>query len=277
MPYSASAMFKGGENLASYNKSCNTNGTQASWHYSVGNDGIWHCQNDAYGAWHAGSSKTMTWTDSGLTTAQVGSDLYSTDVTLGKDGYFYIKGIKTNVKNSSTGTKLNGLGLAVKVEGSKVMLGGHYYNTSYGYISSTGGNNNSIGMETSVREGSDLWLTWQYTAQLCAKLLLKYNLPLNRLVGHHFFSGKWCPQPMLENDLEIWYEFVELTRQQMDLYQNYSNYKLSFESTSEYLKDNGRVSNLPNYPECVTYTVSYTVGSTTKTITLSSILPGSLQ
>ena len=277
MPYSASAMYNGGKNLASYNKSCNTNGTQASWHYSVGNDGIWHCQNDAYGSWHAGSSKTMTWTDSGLTTAQVGSDLYSTDVTLGKDGYFYIKGIKTNIKNTTSGTKLNGLGLAVKVEGSKVMLGGHYYNTSYGYISSTGGNNNSIGMETSVREGSDLWLTWQYTAQLCAKLLLKYNLPLNRLVGHHFFSGKWCPQPMLENDLEIWYEFVELTRQQMDLYQNYSNYKLSFESTSAYLKDNGRVSNLPNYPECVTYTVSYTVGSTTKTITLSSILPGSLQ
>ena len=40
-------------------------------------------------------------------------------------------------------------GLAVKVEGTKVFLGGHYYNSSYGYISSTGGNNNSIGMETS--------------------------------------------------------------------------------------------------------------------------------
>ena len=169
------------------------------------------------------------------------------------------------------------MGLAVKVEGTKVYLGGHYYNSSYGYISSTGGNNNSIGMETSVREGSDLWLTWQYTAQLCAKLLLKYNLPLNRLVGHHFFSGKWCPQPMLENNLEIWYEFVELTRQQMDLYENYSNYSLSFESSSAYLKDNGRVSKLPNYPECATYTVSYTVGSTTKTITLSSILPGAFE
>ena len=277
MPYSASAMYNGGKNLASYNKSCNTNGTQASWHYSVGNDGIWYSQNEAYGAWHAGSSKTMTWTDSGLTTSQVGSDLYSTDVTLGKDGYFYIKGVKTNVKNTTSGTKLNGMGLAVKVDGSKVYLGGHYYNTSYGYISSTGGNNNSIGMETSVREGSDLWLTWQYTAQLCAKLLLKYNLPLNRLVGHHFFSGKWCPQPMLENNLEIWYEFVELTRQQMDLYENYSNYTLSFNSSSSYLKDNGRVAKLPNYPECATYTVTYTVGSTTKTITLSSILPGVLE
>ena len=277
MPYSQSAMFNGGKNLASYNKSCNENGTQASWHYSVGNDGIWASQNEAYGAWHAGSSKTMTWTDSGLTTAQVGDDLYSTDVTMGSDGYFYIKGVKTNIKNTTAGTKLNGMGLAVKIEGNKVYLGGHYYNTSYGYISSTGGNNNSIGMETSVREGSDLWLTWQYTAQLCAKLLIKYELPLNRLVGHHFFSGKWCPQPMLEHDLEIWKEFVELTRQQKDLYENYNNYKLSFESTSKYLKDNGRVSELPDYNECVTYTVTYTDGNTTKTVTLSSILPGALE
>ena len=277
MPYSASAMFNGGRNLASYNKSCNTNGTQASWHYSVGNDGIWACQTEAYGAWHAGSSKTMTWTNSGVTTSQVGTDVLPTDVKLGSDGYFYIKGVKTTVKNTTSSTKLNGMGLAVKLEGTTWQLGGHYYNSSYQYISSTGGNNNSIGMETSVREGSDLWLTWQYTAQLCAKLLLKYQLPIQRLVGHHFFSGKWCPQPMLENDLEIWHEFVDLTRKQMDLYQNYSDYKLSFASDSSYLKDNGRVKELPNYPECVTYTVTYTQGSTTKTITLSSILPGNLQ
>ena len=277
MPYSASAMFNGGRNLASYNKSCNTNGTQASWHYSVGNDGIWACQNEAYGAWHAGSSKTMTWSDSGVTTTQVGSDVLPTDVKLGSDGYFYIKGVKTTVKNTTSSTKLNGMGLAVKLEGNKWYLGGHYYNSSYQYISSTGGNNNSIGMETSVREGSDLWLTWQYTAQLCAKLLLKYQLPIQRLVGHHFFSGKWCPQPMLENDLEIWYEFVDLTRKQMDLYQNYADYKLTFASESSYLKDNGRVKELPNYPECVTYTVTYATGSTTKTVTLSSILPGNLE
>ena len=82
---------------------------------------------------------------------------------------------------------------------------------------------------------------------------------------------------MLENDLEIWYEFVELTRQQMELYNNYSDYTLSFASSSSYLKDNGRVAKLPNTPECVTYTVTYKTGSTTKTITLSSILPGVLE
>ena len=283
MPYNSSAMYHGGRNLASYNRDCNVNhkagksGYAASWHYSVGNDGIWSCQTESYGAWHAGRSNKMTWTISNVTTSQVGTDVYPTDVTLGSDGYFYIKGVKTSIKNSTSGTKLNGMGLGVKLVGDTWYLGGHQYKSDYGYIGSTGGNNNSIGMETSVREGSDLWLTWQYTAQLCAKLLLKYQLPLNRLVGHHFFSGKWCPQPMLENDLEIWYEFVELTRQEMDLYQNYSDSKLSFSSSSSYLKDNGRVSELPYNPECVTYTVTYTENGVTKTVTLSSILPGALE
>jgi len=272
MPYSATYSKTGGKNLASYNQSA----SGASWHYSTGNDGVWYCQNTAWGAWHAGSSKTMTWTSSGVTTSQVGSDVRTTDVTLGSDNYFYIKGVKTTVKNTTGYSKLNSLGLGVKLSGSTWYLGGHYYNSSYGYISSTGGNNNSIGIESSVREGSDLWLTWQYSAQLCAKLLIQYNLPIQRLVGHHFFSGKDCPQPMLENYNEIWYEFVKLTEQQMAYYKNYSSYSISMSSNSKYVESNGRINKLPEYSECVTYTVTYTTGSTTKTVTLSSILPGTI-
>ena len=63
----------------------------------------------------------------------------------------------------------------------------------------------------------------------------------------------------------------------MELYQNYENYTLSFSSSSQYLEDNGRVSELPDYPECVTYTVTYSDGTTTKTVTLSTILPGNLE
>ena len=266
----------GGKNLASYNKTCNTNGTSASWHYSTGNDGVWACQNEAYGAWHAGTSKAMTWIASGVTTAKVGTDIYTTDVTLGSDGYFYLKGVKTSIKNTTGYTRLNDMGLAVKLVGSEWHIGGCYYNSSYKYISSLGGNNNSIGIESSVRIYSDLWLTWQYSAQLCAQLLLKYNLPIQRLVGHHFFSGKDCPQPLLENDLEIWYEFVEMVRQEMALYQNYSSYSISAKSNSSYVNNLGRVTSLPNYSECVTYTVTYTSGGTTKTVTLSSIVPGKL-
>ena len=275
MPYSQNYSLRGGYNLASYNKSCNTNGTAASWHYSVGNDGVWYCQNEAYGTWHAGTSKTMKWYASGVTTSQVGTDVYTTDVTL-QNGYFYIKGVKTSVANTTGYTKLNSMGLGVKLVGNQWYIGGCYYNTSYKYIGSLGGNCNSIGMETSVREGSDLWLTWQYTAQLCAQLLLKYDLPIQRLVGHHFFSGKDCPQPMLEYDLEIWKEFVKMTEQQMALYDLSSTYTFKVASNSSHIKSNGRITSLPTYSECVKYTVTYTTGGVSKTVTLSTILPGTI-
>ena len=271
MPYSATASLSGGKNLASYNQTA----SGASWHYSVGNDGVWACQSETAGAWHAGSSKKMTWTKTNI--AYKEGDPEFAKVTLGDDGYFYINGQKSNVQNTTEGTKLNDYGLACEVRDGVYYLGGHYYNSSYKYISSTGGNNNSIGMETSVREGSDLWLTWQYTAQLCASLLLKYELPLTRLVGHHFFSGKWCPQPMLEYDMEIWWEFVELVRQQMELFSKYNDSKLTFNSESKYLDDNGRIISQPAFSQCVTYTVDYTVNGETKSITLSSIVPGTIR
>ena len=273
MPQGGNAYKTGGKNLASYNQTADG----ASWHYSVGMDGVWACQNTNKGAWHAGSSKALSWYATGVKVSQVGTDVYTPHVTLGSDGYFYIKGVKTKVQNTAGNYKLNKLGLAVKLEGDEWYIGGCYYNSTYKWISSQGGNNNSIGIETSVREKSDLWLTWQYSAQLCASLLIEFNLPIQRLVGHHFFSGKDCPQPMLENEIEIWWLFIEMTERQMDLFKNYSNYELSITSNSSLLESNGRVKNLPNYPECVTYTVTYTTGSTSKTITLSSILPGNLE
>ena len=265
MPYSSKYSLTGGKNLASYNQTA----SGASWHYSTGNDGVWYCQNTSKGTWHAGSSKTMTWTSSGVTTSQVGTDVRTTDVTLKSDNYFYIKGVKTSVKNTTgySYTKMGKMGLGVKLVGSTWYLGGHYYNSSYGYICSTGGNNNSIGIESSVREGSDLWLTWQYSAQLCAQLLIQFGLPIQRLVGHHFFSGKDCPQPLLENDLEIWYEFVKMTEKEMQFYKAGGS-SISMSTNSKYIKSNGRITSLPEYSECVTYTVTYKDGSTTKTITL---------
>ena len=278
MPYSATYSKKGGSNLASMNKTYNSNGTAASWNYSVGNDGVWYCQNVAYGSWHAGSSKAMSWTSTGLTASQIGTDVYTTDVTLGKDGYFYIKGHKTSVKNTTGYTRLNTHGLGVKLSGSTWYLGGFYYNTSYKYISSKGGNNNSIGMETSVREGSDLWLTWQYTAQLCAKLLIQFDLPIQRLVGHHFFSGKDCPQPLIANNNEIWFEFRDMVAQQMAYFNAYGSAGAAptLSTNSTYFNNKGRVTSLPTYSTCQTYTLTYKDGSSTKTVTLSTIIPGTV-
>ena len=71
----------------------------------------------------------MTLKSSGLTTSVIG-----TEVTLGSDGYFYIKGYKTSVTNSTSGKKLNGMGLGVKLVGNTWYLSGHQYKSDYSYI-----------------------------------------------------------------------------------------------------------------------------------------------
>ena len=276
MPQGGTAYKTGGKNLAAYQQTA----SGVSYHYATGMDGIYACANTKWGAWHAGSNKTLYWYDSGLTTSDIGTDVYTTDVTL-KNGYFYIKGKKTSVANSTGYTKLNKAGLAVKLSGTKWYIGGCYYNSSYGYISSQGGNGNSIGIESSVRKLSDLWLTWQYSSQLCAKLLIEFGLPIQRLVPHHFFSGKDCPQPLLANELEIWYIFVEMVEQEMAYFKANGSTKSSpkaggtaptFSESSSYIGDKGRVTSLPTYSTCQTYTVTY--GG--KTRTLSVIIPGTV-
>ena len=63
----------------------------------------------------------------------------------------------------------------------------------------------------------------------------------------------------------------------MVLFENYSNAKISFFSNSKYLDSNGRITSQPYYSQCVTYTVDYTVNGQTKSITLSSIVPGTVK
>ncbi len=281
-----STPLKGGEALGKMYETY----TSASWHYGVGNDGIWSCLSEEYGAWHAGTSKQTVWVDSGVDWQEGDPEFAKITLNL-EDDYFYINGRKTTQtfvawKDGDTSTyklPLTPMGLGFKLVGNRYYITKPWAdtdssdgNSSYLQVASTGGNRDTIGIESSCAQGSDLWLTWQYSAQLCAKLLIKYNLPITQLVGHNFFSGKWCPQPMLEHDMEIWWEFIELVRQEMNYYKNYSNYSLTFASTSAHLDTNGRIITQPTFSQCVTYDVTYTTGSTTKTITLSSIIPGSV-
>ena len=265
---------EGGKRLTQY---VNHNGERvtASWNYGTGNDGVFAFINEKYTAYHAGTGTTkLGWVASGVYQQADDPEPYSYNVTLGSDNYFYIFGRKTSIKNSTGGSRLNNMGLAIKIVNGQYYLSEAQYNSTYGYIGSKGGNYYSIGIESSCAKGSDLWLTWQYSAQLCADLLIRHNLDTTRLVGHHFWSGKPCPQPMLENEMEIWYMFLEMVRAERELMENYSNYTLTMHSDSQYIADNGRITSLPQYTECATYDVTYTVGGVSKTITLSTIIPG---
>ena len=173
---------------------------------------------------------------------------------------------------------INDMGLPFKVVDGEYYMGTTWwcYTQVYeGRICSTGGNRNSVGIESCVNKGSDLWYTWQITAQLVARLMYDLNLDITRVRGHHFFSGKDCPQPMLRNDCEIWKKFLGLVEAEYEVYTEYSDVQISFVSNNtDIVNSNGRVVSQPTETTCVTYTVTITRGDTTETITLGSMVKG---
>ena len=83
------------------------------------------------------------------------------------------------------------------------------------HLNRNGGNLNGIGIEMCVAADNDYDLTIIHTAQLSARLLAEYDLdPEKAIKKHQDFSGKLCPQIMLET--ERWGEFVELVLQYYD-------------------------------------------------------------
>ena len=264
------------------------NNTSTSIHYTTGNDGVYHILNDSLIAYHAGDgTRGMTWTKTGVKYQE--SDPKYPTFGISSDSYFTINGKKTTIAVPTGETELtkkvtdsrfiNDMGLPFKIVNGEYYMGRTwwcYTQVAEGRICSTGGNANSIGIETSVNKGSDLWLTWHKTAQLVAKLMQDYNLDITRVVGHHFYSAKNCPQPLLENDLELWWKFIEMVEAEYSMLTNYSNYEFSLNviNSNGILADNGRINNLPNTAKSVLYELVITNKSNgvKQSIVLSSLI-----
>ena len=250
------------------------------------------------------------WNETGLEV--LAGDPATPVITISDDFYYEINGRKTTVKMpnpwnySSRGTDhilnadgtissqpafgqtgftnrtpesfINDMGLPWKIENGKYYMGTTWwcYTQVYeGRICSSGGNYNSIGIESCVNKGSDLWLTWQMTAKLVADIMVRKNLDITRVKGHHFFTAKNDPKLMLENDLEIWKEFLQLVETEYTMMTEFEGYELSMKSNNtDIVADNGRVVKQPSETTCVTYTVTITKGGETQTITLASMVKG---
>ena len=65
-------------------------------------------------------------------------------------------------------------------------------------------NNNSIGIEMCVNKGSSFKTTVQKTLYLTKQLMMRYNIPLNRVIRHHDVTGKICPQQFQANNWRMW-------------------------------------------------------------------------
>ena len=300
---------------AEANASYFVNAKDVSIHYATGNDGVFYCLDETKGGWHAGDSGALSlvgefkWMPTGVKVQE--QDPKYPVFTISQDFYYEINGFKTTVKMpepwdyQKRGTDhilnedgtisanprygddfkgrtpesfINDQGLPFKIVDGEYYMGTTWwcYTQVYeGRICSTGGNRNSVGIESCVDEGSDLWWTWQKTAQLVANIMYDHDLDITRVRGHHFFAAKDCPQPMLENDLEIWWEFIELVEAEYELLTVYKGYSVSIKSDNpEIVDDCGRVIAQPLNPTCVTYTITFTKGNTVKSIKLASMIQG---
>ena len=272
-------------------------GGGTSIHYVTGNDGIYSSLDDKYVGYHAGdgTSVKFQWTATGVKYKESDPTYPVWGIT--SNSKFSINGQETSITvptgdtaetkkvtgntfmyNGTVQNCINDMGLPFKVVDGEYYMGTTwwcYSQVKAGRICSKGGNGNSIGIESAVNPESDLWLTWQLTAQLVAHLMIDNQLDITRVVGHHFFSAKDCPQPLLENDLQIWWEFVDLVKTEYEVFTTFKDYKFSAEIVGEdaHAQSNGRVEET-TVSRVVTYkvTITNTKDNTTETIELASLV-----
>ncbi len=265
-------------------------GNGTSIHYVTGNDGTYYCLDEKYVGFHAGDGTQVTfeWIPSGVMVNDC--DPEKPVISFNEDLYYTINGHATSVHLPGGGPSnftiddkwINLMGIGYTVIDGEYYLATTYWcysQVSEGRLCNHGGNNNSIGIESCVNLGSDLWYTWQKTAQLVADLMDRYSLDITRVVGHHFFTAKDCPQPMLENDLELWYEFLRMVKSEYQLRTVFSDYEIKMDVLSETnsLKATGRVSQ-PRLNECLIYKLTITNKTTQaqEELILSSLVTGQL-
>lgn len=215
----------------------------ASFHYVVGNDGIYQQIPDDEVAWHAGDGTKYFYT------------LYDTLVDGNKvdsfrvdnEGFYEINHQKTPVKSPMFGInkccKICDQGVLIKRIGQRFYIGETYFNETYNVIANRCGNNNSIGIETCINENTNLYYTWMLSAKLVANLMDKYEIGIEQVRQHHFFSGKNCPQTMRENNL--WNHFLELIKFEYKmLCWIKEGYQIKFIPLSKGLEENGLISDI---------------------------------
>lgn len=273
-------------------------GGGTSWHYSVGNDGIYHQIPDNEVAYHAGDG---TGTSYHLIPTGVKATGKYPVITISADGWYELNGVKTTIeapryirysKNSDgsynydeNGNKIerenrlaktsdiNDIGLEVVIQDGYYYMGPTYFNDTYAKISNRGGNNNSIGIETCVNVGSDLYYTWQKTAKLVAHLCNDNDIDLDHVKPHHFFSGKNCPQTMRDNGL--YDNFLNLVAFEYEILTKYKDAKITISTEdTEFISSTGRVIKTPRYTTSVKFTVTIEYNGKTESVDFATVIPG---
>ena len=225
---------------------------EVSFQYVVGNDGYYHNIPDDETAYHAGDGATSASLFQEYETGVYG-DKKKPHVSISTDGYYVIEGKKSIVKaptdnngNILTEKYFNDMGIYTTIKDGMYYIGSTWYSTTYNKIGNHGGNTNSIGIESCVNRGSDIYLTLQRLAKLVAKLMDDNNFSMDQIVQHHYFSGKDCPQTMRTEG--YWDHFLGLVEVEYQMLQ-FKKMGFMFEFiplNTNYVNEVGRVINRSN-------------------------------
>ena len=261
----------------------------ASFQYVVGNDAIYRNIPDDIIGYHAGDGYEIDYNliDSGVEF----NGIFKPNITISYDGFYEIDGKKSLIKapmylykinqNDETFNEriaetkdINDEGIRTIVKDGKYFLGETYFNTHFNKISNRGGNVNSIGIESCVNKGSDIYYTWMKDAKLIAYLMDKYNLTIDDVVPHHYFSGKDCPMTMRHSKM---YKHVKnLSVIEFNILKFIQKgYKISFYcNNKEYVSDNGKVIKIPKRDLRVNYYITVEKDGVVKTKKFTSKIIG---
>lgn len=251
-------------NALRHAKYWSNSGVTTSAHFATGNDGIYQLLPYNEIGYHAGDGTTesLTFTDTNIKA----ENNEPAKVTLSNDGYFVLNGIKSNVvapkKNNGalcTNKDLptTGINNYVDSKTGTYWIGKTYYNTTYNTLANYGGNLNSIGIESSVNQSSNIYLTWAMSAKLIGmEILPKNNLTPKDIKQHNTFSGKNCPQTMREAN--EWDNFIRMCEVEYYMATYFNGWSITLECNSPYIDDNGLITKLPNSNTFIKYKIRMT-------------------
>lgn len=247
----ASAREGGG--ATAHMKYVTNGGGGTSWHYSLGNDGTYlHLPHNEV-AYHAGDGRL----EYRLEDTKVKATNTKPNISISYDGFYTFNNEKSPILAPTkdghilTEQYINDLGLEVQIKNGKYHLGSTWYSKTYDYIGNGGGNRNSIGIESCIDKGSDIYLTWQLLAKLVAYLLDVEKLDLDAVVQHHFFSGKDCPKTMRR--ALMWDHFLDLVEAEYFIRTALKDYTIKIDPLSSNLQTNGRIKLTNPQDRLITY------------------------
>nr|WIF89056.1 N-acetylmuramoyl-L-alanine amidase [Acholeplasma laidlawii] len=254
-------------------------------HYTTGDYGIVASLPDEYVGWHAGdgTSSSFQWHDTGI----VATSNEKPVIDISTDGFWTFNGQKSTIQaprgdNNAIldNSYFTYQGPTWDVVGGKYVIGTHWFaktQQARGVIASRGGNLNSIGIEMNINTNADIIDTVQRTAKLVANLLEENNLSNNRVIMHNTTDGKGDPYTLNNTVYNgTWYfdRFMEHVAIERLVLSQFAAATITFHSDSELLSDTGRVIVMPQFTTEVQYTITVEIGGVSKSITLTSVIPG---